>query len=105
MEDPTVKEKFNTLRRTYEDRLDSITASVRRVYQSIEADEVGLALRQAPEGAHYRHYTCEVVEAGLAREREEFVQRLADKLSAMAQELAVAKVGWLSGVGVIEVGA
>jgi plasmid stabilization system protein ParE len=86
------KEKYQALQRIYEARLDHLTASVRKVYQSIKADEVGLAVQNAPGmETFFKAHVSEMVETELSEERESFLNRLADKISSDQVELAASQ--------------
>lgn len=76
------KEKYQSLQRIYEARLDHLTSSVRKVYQSIKEDEIAITVQNTPGMEKYfKSHMNELVETELYEEREEFVNRLADKIS------------------------
>ena len=57
------KLRYDALRRVYEERLDHLTTSVRKVYLTLRSDEVGLALKESPGmGGLYRAHLEEIGE-------------------------------------------
>ena len=83
------REKYQTLQRVYEARLDHLTASVRQVYQSIKSDEIGLTMQNIGQGMepYFKARMAEVVEVGLSDEREAFLNRLAADMATLQHEL------------------
>jgi hypothetical protein len=84
-----VREKYQTLQRVYESRIDHITASVRQVYQSIKSDELGLTMQALGPGMepYFKAHMAEVVEEGLSNEREAFLNRLAANTASLQTAL------------------
>ena len=71
------RERYNALRGVYEQRLEHLTASVRKIYQAVTADEVGMAMQTDPtSNGFFKAHLSELVENELGAEREEFVHRL-----------------------------
>ena len=78
------RERYNALRNVYEQRLEHLTASVRKIYQAVKADEVGMAMQTDPTSSgFFKAHLSEVVENELGAEREEFVHRLVNHVSVL----------------------